>query len=112
VTETARLEIDNAVYPLQAPIGGRVTAVSLAIGQEVKEGDVLVELESGPQSYEVKEQQARLRTIDPNVKTLRAQMEAEEAARTQERQSSKVSIEEAQLRLRELKPQIEYAQKE
>ena len=112
VTENARLEIDNAVYPLQSPIGGRVTSVSLVIGQEVAGGDVLVELESAPQTYEVKEQQARLQAVDPNLKTLRAQMEAEDAARTQERQSSKASIEEAQLRLRELKPQIDYAQSE
>lgn len=112
VTENARLEIANAAYPLQAPIGGRVIAVSLAIGQEVKEGDVLVELESDPQTFEVKEQQARLRTVDPNVRTLRAQITAEEAARDQERRSSKAAIEEAQHRLRELKPQIDYSQKE
>jgi len=112
VTENARLEIDNAVYPLQAPSAGRVIATSLVIGQEVAEGDVLVELESTPQTFELKEQQARLTTIDPNLKTLYAQAEAEEAARTQERQSSKAAIEESQLRLKELKPQIEYAQSE
>lgn len=112
VTENARLEIDNAVYPLQAPSAGRVTAASLVIGQEVAEGDVLVELESAPQTYELKEQQARLTTVDPNLKTLQAQISAEEDARAQERQSSKASIEESQLRLRELKPQIEYAQSE
>ena len=112
VTDNARLEIDNAVYPLQAPIGGRVITVSLAIGQEVKEGDVLVELESEPQTFEVKEQQARLRTIDPNLKTLGAQITAEEDARAQERQSSRAAIEESQLRLKELKPQIDYAQSE
>ena len=112
VTENARLEIDNAVYPLQAPSAGRVIATSLVIGQEVAEGDVLVELESTPQTFELKEQQARLTTIDPNLKTLYAQAEAEEAARTQERQSSKAAIEESQLRLKELKPQIEYAHSE
>ena len=41
VTENARLEIDNAVYPLQAPIGGRVTSVSLVIGQEVDRKSVV-----------------------------------------------------------------------
>jgi membrane fusion protein (multidrug efflux system) len=112
VTENARLEIDNAVYPLQAPSAGRVVSASLSIGQQVKEGDVLVELESDPQGLEVKEQQARLTTIDPNVKALRAQVEAEEAARTQERQSSQAAIEQSQLKLKEVKPQLEYAQSE
>jgi membrane fusion protein (multidrug efflux system) len=112
VTENARLEIDNAVYPLQAPSAGRVVAASMVIGQEVAEGDVLVELESAPQTFELKEQQARLTTIDPNLKSLYAQVEAEEAARTQERQASKAAVEESQLRLKELKPQIEYAQSE
>ena len=112
VTDNARLEIDNAVYPLQAPIGGRVISTVLVIGREVKEGDVLVELESAPQTFEVNEQQARLKTVDPNLKTLRAQASAEEAARAQEQQSSKAAIEESQLRLKELKPQIEYAQSE
>jgi membrane fusion protein (multidrug efflux system) len=112
VTENARLEIDNAVYPLQAPMGGRITSASLVIGQEVKEGDVLVELESDPQTLEVKEQQARLTTIDPNLKTLEAEAAAEEAARSQEQQASRAAIEESQLKLKELKPQIEYAQSE
>jgi multidrug resistance efflux pump len=112
VTENARLEIDNAVYPLQAPAAGRVTFASLVIGQEVKEGDVLVELESDPQKLEVNEEQARLTTIDPNVNALRTQLTAEESARAQEQQSSKAAIEQSQLKLKELKPRLEYAQSE
>ena len=43
VTDTARLEVSRAVYPVQANMAGRVITASLAIGHDVKEGDVLVE---------------------------------------------------------------------
>lgn len=112
VTDNARLEIDNAISPVQAPIAGRVLSTSLVIGRQVREGDVLVELESTPQTLELKEQQARVDTIEPQLRTLRAQIAAEQDAKLEEQRSAKAAVEEAEHRLRELKPQIQYSQNE
>lgn len=44
VTEMARLEVDRAVYPVAAPLAGRVVATHLVMGREVQAGTVEVEV--------------------------------------------------------------------
>src|SRR5262245_39070933 len=46
VSDTARLEMGQAAHPVEAPVGGRVVATYLVLGQEVQGGDVLVELDA------------------------------------------------------------------
>src|SRR5688572_23883128 len=46
VSERARLEIDSAVHPIEALVAGRVVATHLTLGQEVREGHLLIELDS------------------------------------------------------------------
>src|SRR5688572_17522156 len=46
VTEDARLEVDRAVYAIEAPASARVTAVRVVLGEKVQAGTVLFELES------------------------------------------------------------------
>src|SRR5687768_8661582 len=60
VTPHARLEVDRAVHPVEAPIGGRVVAVQMTLGQEVHAGDVLVELESDSELLRLEEERARV----------------------------------------------------
>src|ERR1051326_542143 len=55
ITPTARLEVDRAIYPIQAPMAGRVTATELAVGRTVQAGDVLVELDSSAERLQVSE---------------------------------------------------------
>ena len=45
VADRARLEVDRAIHPVGAPVSGRVISVHMAVGREVRAGDVLVELE-------------------------------------------------------------------
>ena len=50
VTESARLEVDRAITPVQSPIA-RVEKAYLTMGREVKAGDVLLELDTRPESF-------------------------------------------------------------
>src|SRR5262245_17387722 len=49
----ARVEIDKVAHPIQAPLSGRVVAVSMELGKQVHAGDVLVELDVEAQRLEV-----------------------------------------------------------
>src|SRR5258708_38155805 len=46
ISDTARLEVDAAPYPIDAQVAGKLTASRLALGKEIQAGDVLVELDS------------------------------------------------------------------
>ena len=109
-TENARLEIDKAVYPIQSPVPGRVTATSLANGREVKAGEVLFEIDAGTLELQFREERSRLEAIDPELQALHAQVSAHSRAASDERQSSAVAIDEAKARSREAEAPAHYAE--
>lgn len=59
ITETARLEADRAAHPIESPITGRVINIQMALGQEVEEGDLLVELENDANKLQLAEARAQ-----------------------------------------------------
>src|SRR5262245_27332016 len=50
-TDVARLEVDRATHVIQALTSGRIAVSNLVLGQEVREGDVLVELDANPEGF-------------------------------------------------------------
>src|SRR5580765_2758682 len=70
VTESARLEVDRAITPVQSPIAGRVVAAYLAMGREVKAGDVLLELDTRAEQLQILEERARLAALQPQLQAL------------------------------------------
>ena len=96
VTDVARLEVDRAIHPVEALVSGRVIATQLAVGQEVKAGDILVELDSDSQRLELQEEQARLSVLAPQQMALRAEIAAEGQALRQSGEAARVGLEEAQ----------------
>ena len=101
VTEMARLEVDRAVYPVAAPLAGRVVATHLAVGREVQAGDLLVELDAEAQRLQLQEQRARLDALTTRLSAQRKEVAAEEEARRAEQQATRATLEEAQARRRE-----------
>ena len=100
-TSEARLELDAATYPLDAPFSGRVVASALQVGAEVHRGDLLIELDSTPQRLELREQEVRRQGLEPQIARLRAQMDAERAARGEEGHSTSLGAAEAASRVSE-----------
>lgn len=95
VSDAARLEVNRAVYPVQAPLAGRVVATMLAIGREVRSGDILIQLDAEPEKLQIREQRAKLASLAPTAAALRAQIDAELQARSLEQQASRVTSEQA-----------------
>lgn len=93
VTPSARLEVERAVYPIASPVAGRVTGAHLTIGQQVQEGDILVELDCAAERLAIRENQARQEALRTQIEALRAQIASEGAARGQERRAAGVGRE-------------------
>jgi multidrug resistance efflux pump len=101
VTETARLEVDRAVHPIEALTAGRVIATHLILGQEVQAGDVLVELDANAQRLQLEEERARLADLAAQLEALPKEIAAEERAQRQEQQAARASLSEARARRQE-----------
>ncbi|MCK6446074.1 MAG: HlyD family efflux transporter periplasmic adaptor subunit [Planctomycetes bacterium] len=76
VTDTARLEVDQAAYPIEAPVDGRIVATHIVLGSHVASGDPLLELDSEPFRLERAELVARREGFVRELEPLRAQIRA------------------------------------
>src|SRR5687768_3541720 len=112
VTATARLEVKQAVYPIEAPVEGRVVATHLVLGQKVQAGDVLVELESDAQRLQPEEEQTRLAALTAQRDGIRQEIIAEKKVQDQERQVATVALAEARARHHEAEVAAQAVQKE
>ncbi|HEX9940725.1 MAG TPA: biotin/lipoyl-binding protein, partial [Thermoanaerobaculia bacterium] len=96
VTEDARLVAGREVHPVAAPVDGRISAVRVAVGQEVKAGDVLFELEAGEQRYRLEEERTRRFSLTGQAAALKQQIAAERKALEDNRSAAGKAVEEAQ----------------
>jgi membrane fusion protein (multidrug efflux system) len=101
VSSTARVELDTATYPIQSPLLGRVVETSLRVGQVVRRGEVLVEIDAMPDRLQLQQEQVRERGLTPELLRLRGQAAAEENARAEEQSAAGLAAEEAANRIRE-----------
>src|SRR5262245_62804793 len=78
VTQTARLEVDRAAHPVEAPVAGRVVMTRLVVSQEVQTGEVLVELDTEAQRLQQEEARVRLAALSAQLAARRQAVTAEE----------------------------------
>jgi membrane fusion protein (multidrug efflux system) len=112
LSTSARIEVDASTYLVQSPILGRIVNSNLRVGHTVRRGDVLVELDAAPEELNFREEQVRTAGIDPELARLRAEVEAEERARTEERRGAGLSADEAAGRMRAAEADVRYADAE
>ena len=109
ITDKARLEIISASHPVEAQVAGRVVALQLVLGQEVRAGDILVEIDAEPQELQRKEEVARRVVLDPQLSALHDEMAAVTAGLEVERQAVLVSQDQARAQLREAEEAARFA---
>jgi multidrug resistance efflux pump len=112
VSEAARVEVERAPSPVDAPAAGRVIRSSLALGRHVNEGDVLVELDTDIQALEVNEQRAEVSAVAPQIDRLEAEIRGEETAGASDRRATDVAIAEARARYAEALASADLADEE
>src|SRR3989442_960275 len=101
ISSEARVELDSATYPIQSPLLGRVVETKLRVGETVRRGEVLIEIDAMQDQLQLRQEQVRARGLEPEFTRLRSQAVAEERARAEEQRSALLSAEEAGNRILE-----------
>src|SRR5262249_22179387 len=78
---------------------GRVVATSLVLGREVKEGDVLLEVEAEREKLETSQERARVTALTGEVDQLQREITAEQQAIDAAQRAGKAALAEATQRL-------------
>jgi multidrug resistance efflux pump len=112
VSDSARLEVDAAAYPIEAPAAGRLTASRLVLGQEVRAGDVLVELESRSEQLSLEQERVHRVSLAPQLAALRSEVESDEQGNAAERAAATVAAGGAEAQRRQAEAQAVLAEEE
>jgi membrane fusion protein, adhesin transport system len=112
VSDSARLEVDRAAYPIQTGSSGRLVLSNLVLGKEVRAGDLLVELDSTAERLSLQQERTRLGAFQPQLIALQAQMASEDQGRTAERGVLAFSIDGARAQYREAEEQASAAEQQ
>jgi multidrug resistance efflux pump len=76
IADTARLEADRSVYPIEAPITAQIATTHLTLGRDVRAGDLLVELDDKLPRLLLAEQRAYLAALSTQRESLHGQSAA------------------------------------
>jgi membrane fusion protein (multidrug efflux system) len=101
VSDDARLEVGAAAHPVQAEVGGRVVSTTLVLGRDVKEGDVLLDLDARAERLQLEEARLRRTTLQNQVEPLRNELVARERVRLEARLAAEAQLSEARARQHE-----------
>jgi multidrug resistance efflux pump len=112
VTDHAWLAVDREAHPIAAPVEGRVAAVRVALGQRVRVGEVLIELEAEDPRARLDEEQARRDALDGQIAALRQQIAAGGRRLAGQLGASQASIEETRAKVREAEAAAKLAEQE
>ncbi len=109
VSRRARLEVQQSAHPLAAPRAARVLVQALAIGQVVRAGDVLVELDAGAERLRLQEERVRLHAIPLRIGSLRKEIALREQARQREQRAAHAATQSGRFRIEEANAAVEFA---
>ena len=105
VSDSARLELTAATYPVQANVSGRLVTNHLVLGREVQAGEVLAELDSRAEQLSLDEERSRAAAFEPQLAALREETNFEGAGGQDEQRVLNFSLNAAQAQLREAEAQ-------
>lgn len=108
-TDKARIEASQASHRVDAQISGQVVATNLAIGREVKAGDILIELDSSRERLRLQEELARSEAIAVRIEHLGREIAARESARSENMNAQSAMADVARSRGDEAKAAADFA---
>lgn len=111
-TAPARLQAELDIHTVEAVTEGRVIAIHMAVGREVHEGDILVELEDTAVRLKLAEQNAKLNSARVQLRAIKAEIAAQEQALADMREAAPMMQAETQLRYEQAQPAAQLADEE
>lgn len=110
LSDSARLELDGAAYPIQANAAGELAGSSLVLGKEVHAGDVLAKLDDNDQRLSLQQERTHLASLEPQLAALRAQMHSEAQGSSDEHKVLGLSVDAARAQHEEAQAQANLAE--
>jgi len=101
VSQTARVEVEEAARAVESTVDGRIVVSHLELGRAVALGDVMLELDAKPQELEQNEARARLDALGPETARLRDEIAAQEAALAEAARAGEAALTQARAHRRE-----------
>jgi len=101
VTERARVEVEVRSYAVDAPIAGRIARVDATLGRDVREGDVLVELDAELLRRQLDELRARIASVQPQLDSTQRELVAQERALGDDERATLAALDEGKAHLEE-----------
>lgn len=108
----ARLEVSGSVYPVQTATGGKVTANYMELGRQVREGEILLELDSLVQHLETEELEAERRLLETRIASLNRNMKAKKAVHEKQIEEAAGAVAEAKAKREEFQIEADLAEAE
>jgi multidrug resistance efflux pump len=109
LSETARLEVER-VHPMAASVAGRVVATELVLGREVRQGDVLVEVESERERTQTTEERSHLSALTGQATALEGEIGDEQQALEGSRRAAQAALTEASQKAAALEAAVRQAE--
>lgn len=109
VSRQARLEVQQSAHPVAALVASRIALNPLVLGQEVRAGDTLIELDAVAEKLRLKEEQARLQSVLPRIASLKKEVAALEQSAVRERAAAEAAAQGADFRTREATAAVDFA---
>jgi adhesin transport system membrane fusion protein len=109
VSKQARLEVRQESHHVGTPIASRVVINSLAIGKDVKAGDILVELDASAERLRLEEEEARLGGIPPRIASLQDEIRSRQQSREEDLGAAMAVAEVAKSRSEEAGAALDFA---
>jgi membrane fusion protein (multidrug efflux system) len=109
VSQAAKVEASQSSRPAAALVSGRVVAAPVVMGQQVRAGDVLFELDAGQQRLAVEEAAVKASSLPSRIAALEAEIAELAAARKAEQSSAEQAAKSAVFRAQEARARAEFA---
>ena len=111
-TDTARLEVSSEPHMLTSIVAGTVVKSYVSLGDDVAEGDLLLELDSQDLQHQLAETQADETGTRRRLERLQIERGAQAAAMAQSRLAKQAAIEQARAREREAAAAAELSERD
>lgn len=109
ISSKARLEVQQAPHAVASLIAGRIAQASVVLGQEVRAGEVLFQLDAGSDQLRLNEEESRLAAIPPRIDSLEREIALMERSKSDDLRAAQAAMESARFRTKEASAAVEFA---
>jgi len=109
ISSKARLEVNHSAHPIAVLVAGKVVSTAISLGQEVNDGDVLMELDSSNERLRLQEEQSRQKALPLQIASIEKQIAGLGEAKTKDHQSALAAVQSARSRQQEANSAVAFA---